>query len=317
MSPGPTEVLPGGALVVPSAFVCSVTLVLSRLVTMVEAAAASIVRSVGSTSHRPVLPAGAEVSTWMPVKSTLAPEVSTTPPLPPLGPPLASIRPATAVCAASIVTLPPLPLTWALAVILAPASIAAVFAVRLDVAPTPPLARASVVPSATVPPPALPDALTRAPAATVTALVAFASISPPVVPSARPLAETLPLTRTEPPMPLSTIVPVLVPTLLAEILPPADTRLSTIPSTACAVRITVPPSAMIVPLLVTRAETGLPSGPAETCCTCLVTLIDSMPSPYRSTVCASAPASTTRPILARIAPLLATWGATSAARPCS
>jgi hypothetical protein len=50
-------------------------------------------------------------------------------------------------------------------------------------------------------------------------------------------------------------------------------------------------------------------------CTCLVTLIDTSPSPYRSSVSASAPARTTVPSRALIVPELRTCGATSAASP--
>jgi hypothetical protein len=62
MSPAPLLGAPG-PLNVPSAFVCRVTLVVARLDTIVAAAAASTVRVVGSTSHMPDLPAGADVST--------------------------------------------------------------------------------------------------------------------------------------------------------------------------------------------------------------------------------------------------------------
>ena len=87
------------------------------------------------------------------------------------------------------------------------------------------------------------------------------------------------------------------------------------PSAARAVSCTVPPSAMITPVLVTSAVAALPSLPTGACITWLVTSSDSSPSPNRSSVAVFAPASTTWPSFAEIVPELATCGATSAARP--
>ena len=80
MSPLPADCTPGPLALV--ALVVSVTLLVARLALIVPAAAASIVRSVGSTSQVPVLPCAADVSTRTPVKSTTAPDVSTVPPSP-------------------------------------------------------------------------------------------------------------------------------------------------------------------------------------------------------------------------------------------
>src|SRR5215813_14521153 len=61
MSPGPLVRMPGP--MAPSVLVCSVTLVVARFFVIVAAALSSTVRSVGSTSQVPVLPAFADVST--------------------------------------------------------------------------------------------------------------------------------------------------------------------------------------------------------------------------------------------------------------
>ena len=80
ISPAPLVCVPGPLAVVD--VVCSVTLLVARLVTIVLAAAASTVRSVGSTSQVPVVPLAARVSTLTPVKSIVLPDVSINPPLP-------------------------------------------------------------------------------------------------------------------------------------------------------------------------------------------------------------------------------------------
>src|SRR3984957_13337663 len=95
MSPAPATALPGPLAFSPS--VTSVTLPPTRLLEIVAAAFASTTRFIGSTSHSPAWPFGADVLTRMPSKLTLCPDVSTNPPLPPSGPPLAAIRPATLV----------------------------------------------------------------------------------------------------------------------------------------------------------------------------------------------------------------------------
>ena len=77
--------------------VCKVTSVFARLLEIVAAEVASTVRFSGSTSHAPNVPFAADVSTRMPPKLTVWPEVSTEPPLPPFGPPLALSVPATVV----------------------------------------------------------------------------------------------------------------------------------------------------------------------------------------------------------------------------
>ena len=213
------------------------------------------------------------------------------------------------------VTRPPSPLAVALAAMLAPWAICTVCAVSADAVPGPPAARASVVPIATVPPPAGPAALTRARFVSVTPWLASTCTWPPTLPGAVPSAATTPLSTIEPPSPPSTTVPVCDPTLSETILPPACTRFCTSPSASRAVSWTVPPSARITPVLVTSAVTGLPPGPVGACVTALLTSSASSPSPYRSSVAVFAPASTTWPRYAVITPELATRGATSAARP--
>ncbi|MNL26555.1 hypothetical protein D3C87_1480840 [compost metagenome] len=87
--------------------------------------------------------------------------------------------------------------------------------------------------------------------------------------------------------------------------------------TARAVIRTVPPSARITPLFVTKADTGLPLASLGSSPTVDVASKLSSPSPWKSTVTVLAPARATRPSLASITPELRTDGATSAARPLS
>ena len=188
----------------------------------------------------------------------------------------------------STVTRPPLPFSVAFAAIVAPAATVTFAAVCVEVTPGPPAARSSVVPIATMPPPAWPEASIRAPEATVTLPVALTSMSPPVVPGALPVASSWPSTVIPPPTPFSVTVPTWPPTLFAWILPPACTRFCTMPSAARAVSCTVPPSATITPLLVTSAI-----APFGACVTWPVTSSDSMPSPYRSSVALVAPPAST------------------------
>ena len=176
--------------------------------------------------------------------------------------------------------MPPLPLRVALAETFAPAETVTVLAVWVGTTAGPPEARASVVPSATVPPPARPETFSRAVGPSATVSVASTCTAPPLVPAARPAALTSPSIVTEPPTPWSTMVPLRPDAVvLAEILPPASIRVLTIPSTALAVSTTLPPSTRIVPVLVTSADTVFPSGPTGAWVTCLVTSIDIIPSP--------------------------------------
>ena len=174
----------------------------------------------------------------------------------------------------------------------------------------PPAARFRVVPTAIVPPPAGPEAVTFAPGARVTVPLLLSAMAPPVVPAAPPSAVTLPVTITSPPAPAITTRPVFAPTLLAAIVPPAFTNVCTTPSTALALSTTVPPLAEITPSLVISAL--VPFGAVVTW---PVTLIPTMPSPYRSSAKVSAPASTTEPSLAWMVPALRTCGATRVASP--
>ena len=73
--------------------------------------------------------------------------------------------------------------------------------------PGPPFARASVVPTATVPPPAWPEAFSLAPDVSVTVPVALATIDPPLVPGTVPGAASCPSTTIDPPTPFSATVP--------------------------------------------------------------------------------------------------------------
>ena len=77
----------------PSGVVTVASVPVFRVVTSDVAAAASIVMSVGSISHRPFLPNGAEALTVAPAKLTLGAEVSINPPSPPLAPAFASSVP--------------------------------------------------------------------------------------------------------------------------------------------------------------------------------------------------------------------------------
>ena len=171
----------------------------------------------------------------------------------------------------------------------------------------------SVVPIATSPPPAAPEAFTRAPVS-ISTRSETTSIVPPRVPEAVPTARTSPSTRTAPPVPAMVMRPVrpVAASVSAAMRPPARTRSCTMPSAAWAVSCTDPPCASITPVFVTSAR------PLEGAWrTAPVTSIDSRPSPCRSTTCVSAPASATRPSRAVMVPRLATCGATSAASPAS
>ena len=277
----------------------------------VSATASLIVRSAGSMVSVPVRPAGAVVSTVPVICRPLPPLTSTSPPSPPCRPPRAVKRPATTVLSVdSSATWPPLPVPRPSALIRAPA---ATCTARAESAGTPPdcaRARARVVPTATVPPPPRPLADTRAAGPTATVPVAASTTVPPWAPGAMPSARTAPSTVMLPPTPATTIAPGLPPAVLACNRPPALTRFCTIPSAARAVSWMVPPSAWITPVFVTSA---VPPLGARVTCRVTSTLIS--PSPYRSTVCASAPASTTRPMRALMTPEFATCGATSAANP--
>ena len=196
---------------------------------------------------------------------------------------------------------PPLPLSVASALTVAPAAIRVFAAVCV---------RSGIVPMETEPPPALPDALRTDVALRATLPEAVTAMVPPAVPDASPSAPSWPTISILPPTPAMAIVPVLLPTVVATILPPAETKFCTTPSAAAAVSVTVPPAAWITPVLVTNAVT-----PSGVWVTCLVIFNDTSLSPYISIVTACAPASTTLPNLALMVPELATDGATNAARP--
>ncbi len=168
----------------------------------------TIVRLSGSSSNVPVIPFGADRST-SPVSDRCAPDTSANPPSPLFLPPLALIVPVMRVVSCeSMATCPPAPFVAASAAIVAPCCTVTFVAVSADLTPGPPLARASVVPIATTPPPVWPDALILAVAATVTLPFDTTSIAPPLVPGALPGADNCPSTMIDPPIPFSAIVPV-------------------------------------------------------------------------------------------------------------
>ena len=213
----------------------------------------------------------------------MAPDTSTTPPLPPAAPPRAVMRPAKLVWPAdNRVTWPPVPRRPALAASLAPRATLTLAAVSVARVCGPPDARAAVVPMAMTPPPASPEASSVAVAAIVTLPVALATTWPPLVPAATPVALTAPSISTEPPTPETSTRPVRAPTLSARSVPPAVTSWRISPSAAWAVSMMVPPSATMTPAFVTSAGTARP--PSETWVTRPVTLSASSPSPYRSSV---------------------------------
>ena len=278
---------------------------------------AVMVRSRGSRMTVPRAPCGAEVSARPVRRKPASPESSTVPPLPEARPPRALTVPPTDVdCVLSTVTRPPWPAPVASADTRAPVATSVRAEVPVGAGPLP-VARASVVPSATVPPPAWPLAEMRAVGATTVARLPATVTVPPMVPATRPAAATCPSMTTEPPVPVISIRPAWPPAVSAWTLPPARTRFCTTPSAARAVSTMVPPSAAIVPVLVTSAVTILPSGPTGAWRTCFVTSMETSPSPYMSMVCAAAPASTTWPMRAVMTPELATDGATNAASPAS
>ena len=248
---------------------------------LLPAAAAWVMMiSVGSMRIEPFAPEIAETSTAPVRLKPLSPETSTRPPA---ETPLAVMVPAMAVdCVLSSAMVPPCPALPASALIVAPFATVTADAAGAVTA-LPPAARANVVPSAMVPPPALPDAVILAPLATATLPVPVISILPPVVPGFLPCAETVPVTATPPPVALIATLPVCAPAdvtaVLALMTPPAVTRLVMMPSAAAAVSWMVPPWAMMVPVLVTNAATGLPSAPTGAVVTWRVTSMDISPSP--------------------------------------
>ncbi len=236
-----------------------------------------MVRSPGSIRMRPVRPLGAAVLTPPPRLPSIWPDSSTLPPSPPWLPPRAETVPSITVLPPDrTVTWPPLPRMRALAERRAPGS-TTVLAVVAWPRSAGLVARASVAPTPTIPPPAPPSALIRAVLATVSAPVAFSATWPPA--PAPPSAATRPSIRTEPPTPAMAMLPVRLPKVFAWMRPPASTRFCTMPSAAAAVICTMPPSATMKPVLVTSAVTGLPSAPRGAWRTCRVTSMDSRPSP--------------------------------------
>ncbi len=207
------------------------------------------------------------------------PDTSMLPPLPPSLPPRAPMVPASLVLPRlSTVMRPPLPLAVALAARRAPGAMITWLAVSPAGVPGPPRARARVVPTAMVPPPAAPEASRRALPASATVPVASRAMAPPFVPAAAPSASNVPGIRIEPPMPVMAIVPECELMLFASIVPPASTRSCTRPSVCRAVSSTVPPWAMIVPVLVTSAVAFAPFG-RRTVCASGVTSSETSPSP--------------------------------------
>ena len=160
-------------------------------------------------------------------------------------------------------------------------------------------------------PPVVPFALTLPDTAT---LAPETSMDPPraVLP---PLAVTLPEICTLPPAPPPMmILPLRVPTEFARIVPGTLTASRNRPAAVAALRCTVPPSAMILPLFDTS---GRPSEPTIPPSELVGTATDRKPSPARSSVINSPLPSPTLPSRAEIRPSLATWPPSSAAKPPS
>ncbi len=220
------------------------------------------------------------------------------PPSPSTAPPRADRLPAITVLSVdSTVIWPPLPERSASAATDAPGAMLTSWAAGAGV-PTPPRARASVVPIATVPPPPRPEALIRLPAVRLTSPVACTATWPPRLRrSPMPRADMAPETIAAPPSASISTVPPRRPLLSAEITPPAVTRLVTMPSTAAVDSVMRPPSAAITPSLVTSAAC-----PRAPWIVCRLTSIDSSPSPYRSTTLLATPSSDTVPNAALIRP---------------
>ena len=257
----------------------------------------------GSIRIEPAAPFGAVTSTgaWL-MFSTAWPEISTNPPLPPCGPPRADSVPSTRLTSVELIAMvPPWPRTVASARIVAPRS-TVVLRAMVWLRPTP------VVPTRTVPPPAPPEASSVAPAATRTERSDCTAMVPPRWPAA-PVASTLPVTSTPPPVARSATWPGWPASVLARMVPVLRTRPSMRSPAADAVSSTEPPLASIRPSLVTT-----PAPPPRTAW--VMSMLIS-PSPARSSVKASAPARTTRPSRARISPVFETRGPASTAMPRS
>ncbi|UZF28057.1 hypothetical protein Q2T91_06880 [Ralstonia pseudosolanacearum] len=206
----------------------------------------------GSSSHRPPVPPPPPPATLtaMPSVSSAWPEVSTWPPLPPCAPPLADSDPCTlATSVPQTISLPPLPCRMALA------SIAAVGATYVAVALGSGPAPWALPPISAVPPPAMPLTSIRAPSNTPT-LVPSTLTLPPLPPPSGALASIWPLTWVRPATgsPISSIVPWLFPTVLARTTPVVLTTDSLRLSSPRAVSTTRPPSATIMPPLLTRVR---------------------------------------------------------------
>ena len=240
-----------------------------------------IVTSEGSSSHVPVLPIGAVVSTARAPRLSVAPEVSTSPPSPPCGPPRAAILPATVVTPPEITeTVPPGPDWVAEASRLEAASMLTELAAKL--------------PIAIVPPPLGPVALTVAPASVIEA--AFSDAVPPAVAPETSMVParlmlSLASSETTPPCEtseLASMTPVLLMTPPKRLLA-AWADISTRPSGA-AIRLWFSISALTV-----AGSTAMPT----------------RPWPLKSSVTVSPAASATVPSRAEITPWLITSGARS------
>ncbi len=175
----------------------------------------------GSSRISPAWPSIAVSITVPPRLMTPSDEISTSPPLPPSVPPVVEMVPWKAVSwLLSSVTLPPLPLAVASALICAPEAMLTAAARGAVLSLAPAAARARLVPSAMVPPPAWPEALITALEATATVPVASASTLPPVLPASVPCASRLPAILMPPPTACREMVPVCPSVLLARSVPP-------------------------------------------------------------------------------------------------
>ncbi len=156
-----------------------------------------------------------------------------------------------------------------------------------------------------------------APALTATVPPSTSTV-PPVAPGALPDASSCPLTLAVPSGPASsTMVPLSSCAVVAEIMPVVLTTLSRTSRAARAVSSTVPPAALMVPLLLTSADAGCPCLLVGVCVTGAVTAKLRSLSPWKSTVKALPPPSATVPSRASITPLFATRGPANTTSPPS
>ena len=237
---------------------------------------ATIVMLFGSISQLPPNPSALRAKTCGVPVMVSAPwlDVSTKPPLPPSMPPRADKPPAmTELSRENTAMLPPSPLPVASA--LSDAS-GPMYVRAATARPSPPR---TPPPMRMAPPPRRPEAST-VPPVTITSWSDSNSMRPPW----SPVAVTLPLLCTLPPLPTSRTTPpsVLIP--LASITPELLTRLVNRSLAAEACSTTVPPSALRVPELLTAASLS-----SRRCFSSPVIWMLIRPLPSKSSTACSAP----------------------------